>query len=457
MRTFSLTTGRGPEREDQAGNQVSEAEAEAEADIYPPAAPARKPASSKSNASHRPKSVPVASKTRTATSKREGSSRKVAKHEPPALPTRGEDEDEDKQDQGEQIASDAAEERPRTGSRKRSSPHTSIGETQPRKRAASGQASRTPRGDEVEDNTPAAGSGHDAGPSGRKPWKEEETGADEADPRAEATQWQVKFDLLLKEKEALQTQFDELYELRHTKAEKLLTQLQHASDERDRRARETIDLLRKQLNTSSSSASSSTIISATGRGVPSSPSPPTQHLSTAMDPQSKRPLTAQEAVDLLVAERNKNKDTRVNLQETETELRETRKLLDAEVANSKALLARSRPGGGFAGGALGSSHGGSGHVSATSRTESQVRSSVLDSQTGEAEAFKAIRCLYEDLTGIVIRSVDRLGNNNQPYPLALGDADTQSLRFKGLFASKGFFCMFTTLNSTELSLSIHLR
>ncbi|CEH14215.1 Monopolin complex, subunit Csm1/Pcs1 [Ceraceosorus bombacis] len=204
----------------------------------------------------------------------------------------------------------------------------------------------------------------------------------ESRPEDRIAELEERLEQMTAEKDAVQSEFDSLRELRKSEPERALAELKRVAESRAKHQKEMINTLKIRLDTAERRVRA---LEADGRSAGSA------HMSTT-------------AVDdaTLATVLNERDDARAEVERLQKELRE-------EVASSQALMKQRLP-------------------SSSATAQAPVR------PTSESAAHdRAIRTLYEDLTGLVINNVETF------------DKEKDFRRFKTVFACPGYHDLQLTL------------
>ncbi|KDN46290.1 hypothetical protein K437DRAFT_294346 [Tilletiaria anomala UBC 951] len=218
---------------------------------------------------------------------------------------------------------------------------------------------------------------------------------------------QEKVDKLSNERDLVQGELDQLRELRHTQAEKQFAELKRASEQRRKDMQEKYSALQAQiaaLERMNASSAQSLAVSVAS--------------TSAATPRADDTETVVELEAELARERSERRKMQEDFQRLQREY-------EAEIASSKALLSAAMP------------HCSSAASKPTNPRDVKSATAAAGAGVGLAEEEKAIRRLYEDLTGMVIRSVERQDDS--------GDFKT----FNGIFASQGYYDVQFSIEESE--------
>lgn len=224
-----------------------------------------------------------------------------------------------------------------------------------------------------------------------------------------------RVDSLRTERDEIQSQYDELRQLRNTAPEQALEEFKKAAEARYRHDKDLIASLKVKVEAAERRAkepeSGDRSMSILNASVRESLAPQPSDRLEEMEKQHKKELAEAQRVQ----------------KRLEEDVRNYKLQLEQEIAQSKALLAA----------ASSSAPTSTAAKPAKSTTESTAASTSLAAMEDE----KAVRKLYEDLTGLVVTGVERI-SPSKPYR-----------RFKAIFAQEDYYSILMDLEESSSKVS----
>ncbi|KAJ1032510.1 hypothetical protein NDA16_000533 [Ustilago loliicola] len=227
-----------------------------------------------------------------------------------------------------------------------------------------------------------------------------------------------RVDRLRTERDEIQSQYDELRQLRNTAPERALEEFKKVAEARYRHDKDLIASLKVKVEAAEKRAKETESggagggdrsISILNASVRESVAPETpDHRLEEMEKQHRKQLVEAQRMQKRLEEDVKN----YKLQ------------LEQEIAQSKALLAAA-------------SSSSAPASSATKPSKSTTESTAVSNSLAAMEDEKAVRKLYEDLTGLVVTGVERI-SSSEPYR-----------RFKAIFAQEDYYSILMDLEESS--------
>ncbi|PWZ01037.1 hypothetical protein BCV70DRAFT_199396 [Testicularia cyperi] len=244
---------------------------------------------------------------------------------------------------------------------------------------------------------------------------------------------QEKLERIRSERDEVQSQYDELRQLRTTAPERALDEFKKTAEARFRHDKDLVSSLKSKVEAAEKRAREA-LEGAGGGGSNAAGGGADRSISilNASLRESVQPSSPDRRLEELEKKHKKELHDATRAQRRlEEEVRNYKLQLEQEIAQSKALLAAASGAPASTGARNGKSTTGAGETHSTAAAASLAA----------MEDEKAIRKLYEDLTGLVITGVDKL------------ETDSRYRRFKAIFAQEGFYSLLMDLEESSSSVT----
>ena len=230
------------------------------------------------------------------------------------------------------------------------------------------------------------------------------------------------------ERDEIQAQYDELRQLRHTAPEQALDEYKKVAGARYRHDKDLVNSLKVKVEAAEKRAKEAEGGAAAGGDRSIS-------ILNASVRESVQPETPDHRLEELEKQHRKEMAEAVRQQKRlEEDVRTYKLQLEQEIAQSKALLAA-------ASAAPASSSSANAHASSRPGAKASTEPSAASTSLAAMEDEKAVRKLYEDLTGLVITGVERI------------DPAESFRRFKAIFAQEDYYSILMDLEESSSKVS----
>lgn len=221
---------------------------------------------------------------------------------------------------------------------------------------------------------------------------------------------------LRSERDDVQAQYDELRKLRNTDAEQALDEFRKVAEARYRHDKDLINSLKVKVEAAEKRAREA-------EGGAAAGSDRSMSMLNATLRESVQPETPDHRLEELEKQHRKEMAEATRLQKRlEEDVRTYKLQLEQEIAQSKALLAAATT---------------APTSSSTSAAKMAAEPSAASASLAAMEDEKAVRKLYEDLTGLVVTGVERI------------DAAQPFRRFKAIFAQEDYYSVLMDLEESS--------
>lgn len=250
-----------------------------------------------------------------------------------------------------------------------------------------------------------------------------------------------RLDRLRSERDEIQSQYDELRQLRQTAPEQALDEYKKVAEARYRHDKDLINSLKVKVEAAEKRVKEAENGGAAGGAADRSISILN---ASVVRGESVQPESPDHRIEELEKQHRREMAEATRQQKRlEEDVRTYKLQLEQEIAQSKALLraASSAAASASAAAAASSSSVSSGANRVGGAKSSNVEPSAVSTSLAAMEDEKAVRKLYEDLTGLVITGVERI-DPNQAFR-----------RFKAIFAQEDYYSILMDLEESSSKLS----